>query len=192
MRSLIHLIGAAALAAAAAVTGYFGQKVFGGMRMKGSTDLDYVIVLGARVKGTVPSRSLALRISCAKECMDRMPDAVFILSGGQGSDEEISEAACMRECLLACGADPERIIMEDRSTSTRENLQFSDALTGCGSARTGILSNDFHIYRAVALAKKMGYAHPEGIAAPSDPVTRPRYILREICALAVETLKGEV
>jgi uncharacterized SAM-binding protein YcdF (DUF218 family) len=88
--------------------------------------------------------------------------------------------------------DPERLVLEDRSVSTRENLVFSDQLTGCGKARTGIVSNNFHIYRAVGLARKLGYAHPEGIAASSDAVMQVHFVVREIFALAKEKLKGHI
>ena len=73
-----------------------------------------------------------------------------------------------------------------------ENLKFSDEMTGCKEKKTGILSNDFHVYRAVRLAKKLGYVSPEGIAAQSDPFMELHYIVREIFALVKEQLKGNI
>ena len=179
-------------AAAAALFVYFGAQVFSGMSAQAEGDLDYVIVLGAQVRGTTASRALTHRLRRALACAEQMPDAVLVLSGGQGDGEDISEAECMRRWLTEQGVDPERLVLEDRSVSTREYLVFSDQLTGCASARTGIVSNNFHIYRAVGLARKLGYAHPEGIAASSDAVMQVHFVVREIFALAKEKLMGHI
>ena len=75
------------------------------------------------------------------------------------------------------------MILEENSTSTRENLAFSDALAGCGKMRTGIVTNDFHVARALTLAEKEGYTDPIGIPSPADPVLELHFIVREIVAL---------
>ena len=98
----------------------------------------------------------------------------------------------MKRYLVKNGISSDRLILEEKSTDTRENLKFSDEMTGCKEKKTGILSNDFHVYRAVRLAKKMGYTSPEGIAAQSDPFMEPHYIVREIFALIKEQLKGNI
>ena len=89
----------------------------------------------------------------------------------------------------AAGVEEERLILEDRSTSTRENLLFSDQLTGCGSSRCGIISNDFHICRVMKLARKAGYRDCYGIAAEGDPVMELHYIVRESVALFMMALQ---
>ena len=78
------------------------------------------------------------------------------------------------------------------SSHTKENLEFSNELTGCADAGTGVLSNNFHVYRAVKLAQKLGYRQAEGIAAPSDPVMQVHYVVREVFALVKEKLKGQI
>lgn len=98
----------------------------------------------------------------------------------------------MRRYLTERGIPKERLILEETSTSTKENLEFSDALTGCGKKRTGILSNNFHVYRAVLLAQKLGYEHAEGIAAASDPLMQVHYVVREAAALLKEKLMGNI
>lgn len=114
-------------------------------------DLDYVIVLGAGLNGSRPSRPLQQRINTAYEYSMNHPDAILILSGGQGPDEAISEAECMRRELLSMGIPEERLIKEERSTSTEENIRYSYLILkdrGDEGAKIGVLTNSFHIYRA--------------------------------------------
>lgn len=168
------------------------RNVFSGMKSRGSRNLDYVVVLGAQVKGEAPSKALGKRLQKVLEYAQANSDTVLILSGGQGSGEDISEAECMRRYLTERGIPEERLILEETSTSTKENLKFSDALTGCAKKRTGILSNNFHVYRAVKLAEKLGYEHAEGIAAASDPLMQVHYVVRETAALLKEKLVGNL
>lgn len=173
----------------------FGILCFGvlrGMNWKGSKDLDYVVVLGAQVKGDVPSRALTKRLVKAYEYAEENPDTILILSGGQGAGENITEAKCMKDWLVSEGVSEDRMILEERSTDTKENLLFSNQMTSCAKKRTGILSNNFHVFRAVRLAEKLGYVMPEGIAAASDPVMQVHYVVREVFALLKEILKGNI
>lgn len=163
-----------------------------GMMWKGSEDLDYVVVLGAQVKKEAPSRALRKRLEKALEYAEENENTILILSGGQGSGEDISEAECMRRYLTEHGISRERLILEDRSTTTMENLKFSNELTDCANARTGILSNNFHVYRAVRLAEKQGYENAEGIAAKSDVFMQAHYVVREVFALIKEKLQGNI
>ena len=169
-----------------------GAQICGGMLSKPAQDLDYVIVLGAQVRGNTPSRALLKRLDCAADYARENPDTLFFLSGGKGSGEDISEAECMYEYLVAAGVEEERLIQEDRSTSTQENLQFCRELRDIRSSRVGILSNDFHVYRAGRMAKKQGYRDISLIPAPSDPGMQPHYVIREICALLVAKLTGQI
>ena len=91
-----------------------------------------------------------------------------------------------------CGSAWERLVLEEKSTNTKENLKFSDALTGCSQKNTGILSNNFHVYRAVKIAEKAGYEHPYGIAAPSDPIMQVHYVVREAAALIKAKIYGNI
>lgn len=152
-------------------------------------NMEYYLVLGAWVNGRQPSRALRKRLDKALSCAEKDPDARLILSGGQGDDEEISEAVCMRNYLTAAGVEEDRLILEDRSTSTRENLLFSNKLTGCGGARCGIISNDFHICRVMKLARQAGYRDCYGIPAEGDPVMELHYIVRESVALFMMVLQ---
>ena len=96
-----------------------------GGRTEPQENADYLIILGAKVNGTQPSLMLKQRIEAAAEYLKRNPNTIAIASGGKGSDENISEAQCIYEQLVALGIEPERILMENQSTSTVENLEFS-------------------------------------------------------------------
>ena len=115
-------------------------------------NLDYVIVLGAKVNGTSPSGALRNRIETAADYLKENPDTLVIASGGQGPDEGISEAECIRRGLIERGIDESRIIMEDVSTSTHENLSFSLPLIEKDAPSVGIVTNNFHVFRSMKLA----------------------------------------
>ena len=158
-----------------------------GMILRGSFTMpkepqDYVIVLGAHVRSTGPSRALALRLDKAYEYAAEHPDTTLIVSGGQGSNEPCPESRAMKQYLVEAGLPEERIVEEPASTNTRENLLFSRALIPEG-ASVGIISNDFHICRAVHLARKLGYPSVSGIPAKSDLATQPTNLLREFFAV---------
>ena len=121
---------------------------------------DYLIVLGAAVHGDVPSLALTHRLEGALEYMEKYPGSTAIVSGGKGDGENISEAQCMQDWLIAHGIDQTRIIMEDKATSTMENLQFSfDIIRSRGDELDGniaIVSSSYHLYRAKCMAKILG------------------------------------
>ena len=145
-------------------------------------EADYLIVLGCQVQGTVPSRMLRQRIHAAAAYLNTYPDALCIVSGGMGPGEDISEARCMADHLTAAGIDPGRILLEDRATSTMENLRFSMELMEDG-ATAAIVSNEFHLYRAGQMAQSLGL---EAALVPADtefPVLLASYSLREIFAV---------
>ena len=148
---------------------------------------DYVVVLGAGVRGTVPSLSLRNRIDAAYASLSANPDTICVVSGGQGPDEDITEAACMKRELTDMGIDPERIWEEDRSTSTKENLEFTLALieanTGLRPKTMGIVSSEYHLYRAGLLAADQG-VQAVGIPGKTSWFTLwANYHMREIVAV---------
>ena len=153
--------------------------------------LDYIIVLGAKVNGTVPSGSLRNRIQVGIEYLEANPGTTAILSGGQGPDEGISEAQCMYDYMTAAGIDPARLIMEDQSTDTSENLRFSRELIPEG-ASIGLVTNNFHIFRAMALAKGLGWEDIRGIPVATTLLSLPHYLMREFCGILYETVRGNL
>ena len=161
-------------------------KIVGGMRAKGEKEADYVLVLGAQVRGTTPSRALKRRLETACQYLRENPGAKALLSGGKGNGEEITEAKAMEEYLLGEGIDPARLILEDQSTSTVENLKFCQVFLDPGEDKVIIVTNNFHVFRALALARKQGYKRVSGLAAPSEPFYQPHYLMREFFALGKE------
>lgn len=144
---------------------------------------DYIIVLGAEVQGTRPSRSLLYRLHGAMNYLNMYPDSLAIVSGGQGDGEDITEAQCMRDWLVAMGISPERIIMEDKATSTMENLEYSFKLIRQrGDEPDGnvtILSSSYHLYRAKQMAKMQGVEAAGYAASPGNPVLALNFFIRE-------------
>lgn len=153
---------------------------------------DYIIVLGAKVRGTKVSRALRERLDCTITYATKHPQAKIIVSGGQGNGEDITEAQAMFEYLTNAGIDEKRVIREERSTNTAENFQYSLELAGDKQKKFLVVSNRFHIYRAVAIGKKMGMQHIEGLAAPTDGVMRLHYYLREAFAVVKYKISGAI
>ncbi len=144
-----------------------------------------VIVLGCQVRGERPSRMLARRLDTAYEVMERYPGAKVVVSGGKGIDEAISEAECMKRYLVGKGADVSRIIMEDTSTTTFENISNSFAITdpmGLGRDIT-IVTDGFHQYRAALIAKSVGAGEVTAVSANTEVRFIPTYWVREWLAL---------
>lgn len=154
------------------------------MRQQPSKPCRTVIVLGCMVRGERPSLQLRYRIEAAADYLDAHPEAVAILSGGQGRGERITEADCMFRELTARGIDPDRLYREDRSSTTRENLIYSMDLIRRENLAgpVAIVSNDFHIYRALRMAEDLGLP-AEGLAARSRRLALPFSVFREAMAM---------
>ena len=140
-----------------------------------------VIVLGCKVRGTEPSLMLWRRIQAAQKALSEYPDAVVVVSGGQGSDEDISEAECMKRELIALGVDASRIIKEDRSVTTAENLRFSKGLLEERGITGGLMiaTDGYHELRAQYLAKLEGLPDCSAAAAYTSWYLLPTYMVRE-------------
>lgn len=169
---------------AATVTGvYIGKGSLGNPQ----THCGYLIVLGAGVNGTVPSLSLRDRLVAAKAYLDANPDTLCIVSGGQGRGEAITEAQCMADWLTQHGIDKSRIILEDKATSTRENIAFSldliEEMTGVRPETAGIVSSEYHLFRAGLVAKQQGLTAVGIPAATHRTSLKINYFLREIAAV---------
>ena len=141
---------------------------------------DYLIVLGAGVNGTAPSLSMVNRLTAAKDYLDAHPDCIAVVTGGQGRGESITEAAAMTDWLTAHGIPQERIIREDRATSTAENLEYSFALIpDAANAKIAVCSSEYHLYRAEYAARQMGYTLAGVPGRTTYPVLRLNYFIRE-------------
>lgn len=159
---------------------------------KVSDDLDYLVVLGTRILEDGPSKDLKFRLDTACDYMLKNKNTVAIVSGGQGSNEPVSEALGMHDYLVEHGIDSNRIRMEDKSVSTVENLQFSYRLMEKQEGYVGIVTSNFHVFRGVKLAKAQGYKNVYGLAAPSDRFMLPNNMLREFVVMIKDFLVGNL
>lgn len=154
-----------------------------GFSSTGREKLDYIIVLGAQVWEDGPSRVLRYRLDAALTYLNENPDTICIVSGGQGSNEPFTEAEGMARYLIENGIDKERIYLEDDSTTTAENIRYSKELMEKDYESVGIVTNNFHVYRAMRIAKAQGLEHVYGIATESNRLFLPNNMLRECCAV---------
>lgn len=154
-------------------------------------ELDWLIVLGAQVRGTHITNSLRRRLDSALEYQKKHPGVKVIVSGGQGPGEAVTEADAMAEYLIENGVPEEQIRREDRSTSTRENLRFSRKFADAEQDRVGIVTNDFHIYRSSVIARQEGYRKLYMIPADSNPVFQINYLAREFFGVVYVWVKGK-
>ena len=154
--------------------------------------LDYVVVLGAKVNGTEPSGALRNRIQVASEYLLENPDTLCVASGGKGADEGISEALCILQGLTARGVSADRVILEENSTDTVENIRFTlEKIPDAERATIGVVTNNFHMYRAMRIADSQmpGAFYPIPVA--TSAFSLPHYLLREFAAVVVSTVTGK-
>lgn len=137
----------------------------------GDTGADtLIVVFGCRTYAYGPSKTLALRLDEAKKLLDALPDSICIVSGGQGGSEPTTESSAMKKYLVAKGVDPGRVIEEENSHSTSENVRLTKALVeklGIGRSRVIGVSTAFHLPRIESLAKR--YWQPIEVCASSSP-----------------------
>lgn len=155
------------------------------LRKKGrEKPIDYIpfmIVLGARVKGKTPTRALRARVNKAYEYLAKNENTIAILSGGKGEGEFISEALCMQNLLVEKGIQENRLILEDKSRTTEENIRFSKRWVK-KEEPVLIVSNDFHVWRGRVMAAESGFKKVYGLGAKTEPLLNLHYYTREIFA----------
>lgn len=149
-----------------------------------------MVILGCKVESWGPSILLQDRLDKALDYLEDYPDLTVVVSGGQGADEPMSEAQCMYDYLTAHGVDGSRILLEDQSHNTWENLRFTRALLeeqGVDASQLVVVSNGFHLTRVRMLWGRVwdGETTLSTLAAPSSHVpSRLKMYIREPFALA--------
>lgn len=119
---------------------------------------DLVIVLGCQVYGYNPSTELKSRLNKSIGILNKYPDLICIVSGGQGYDETVAEAAVMKKYLVDNNISENRIYEEDESSNTLENLLLSKKLIEDNNLKHGniiIVTSEYHIPRATLIAKRI-------------------------------------
>lgn len=186
-------------------------RIFSKMWVVPPENVQYVIILGACVRGIRVTRSLSYRLKKAASYAKRHPGCILVVSGGQGPGEDITEAQAMNSYLQELDISKDRILLEDRSVNTRENIMFSKKIIlgyekkrlsdGFGNTAAdmqeealtvAICSNNFHMYRAMALASAAGTWKVYGLAAMTDPFMWLSFTVREGIALFKELLFGHI
>lgn len=143
--------------------------------------IDYTIILGAGLDGAQVSTRLKKRLDEAYNALNSI-DVPIIVSGGQGPDELVTEAYAMSEYLIEKGIKRERLILEDQSTSTQENLLFSSKYIQRSKNNLLIITSDYHMFRAKMLGKRLNYKI-QGISVKSSREELPKQFIREIFAV---------
>lgn len=191
--------------------------IFGRIPSTAESGLDYVIVLGAGVRDDGLSKTLKLRLDKAAEYAAENPESVLVLSGAQGAGEPVAEAQAMQAYLSEQGITEEQMILEDRSYSTLENIVYSRLLIEADReakkaqwqkertgnvfpamqvadkpVRIGIITSNFHLYRARMIARKQGLTDVRGIASESDRILFVHFCLRDSLAILKDRLMGNL
>ena len=159
--------------------------------------VDYVIILGARVKGEKPAKSLMERIKAATEYLKENPEVKVIATGGKGKNEGIAEGVAIKRELLKNGISEDRIILEDKSKNTVENFRFSlekirnsengknknSENNGNRKIKVLIVTNDYHIFHSKNIARKVGFDNKDyeiyGLPAKTPLISIPQSYFRE-------------
>ena len=182
-RTAVKVIGIGVFVVLAGAMTFIGLE--GRSQWDEAREADYAVVLGAQIHGTAPSRTLRERLDVAMEFLEENPDALVVVSGGQGSDEIVPEASVMYDYLERQGADMTRVLMEDASHDTRQNLENSSALVaaeGVDPSHPVIITSEFHLCRAKYIAGTLGL-DATGLGSRTTPgILMLNYLLREVFA----------
>ncbi|WRS26270.1 YdcF family protein [Oscillospiraceae bacterium MB08-C2-2] len=177
----VGLIGAAFLSMRMGEAGWRNQVTH--------QPVDGVVVLGGKIRGDQPTLVLGRRLDKAAAYLLENPQLPCVVTGGQGADEEYTEASIMAAYLERAGVAPHRILQEDQSVNTQQNLAFAAALLPEGTQSVVIVTDGFHQLRAGIYAKMAGL---EGIALSSKTPwgLLPAYWVREWAAIGVAFVKS--
>lgn len=168
-----------------------GIIIFSGNK-KPSYNADYILVLGAQIRGREITNSLKKRLDTAVSYLEKNNGTKVIVSGGKGNGEDISEAEAMRKYLLEKGISDEKILVETESTNTYENIIYSKAFLETGNESVIIVTNRFHVFRGTSIAKKQGIKNVQGLSASSDKILALNYYVREALAVIKDKICGNM
>jgi uncharacterized SAM-binding protein YcdF (DUF218 family) len=165
--------------------------IIGHSKQKADAGINYIIILGAQVRGTEITKNLIKRLNAAISYLKDNPETITIVSGGKGDSETLTEAEAMKQYLLQHNIKESHIIKEDRSRNTFENVLYSKSLLKSGGT-VAIVTNGFHIYRSICIAKKQGLNQAQGLAAPTDRILAVNYYFREAVGVLKDKLLGNL
>lgn len=149
-----------------------------------------VVILGSGVKDGKPDIMLKDRLDTAATYLLENPDSRAICCGGTDPRDQLSEAEVMRRYLVNKGVDNHRILLDEQSTSTEENIRFAVTLMGEEERPIAICSSNFHLYRAKMFAGKEGLGEVSLLAAPTPAMLLPAFWFREVFGISRMWLLG--
>ena len=159
----------------------------------GEDGVDYLIVLGSKMSGEGMSDTLRNRLDATCDYLTRNPKTRCIVSGGKLPDEPFSEADVMFDYLSGHGISPDRIIREDQSRNTVENISYCKDLVEDPCARSvEVVTSDYHLFRSLSIARKAGFTHVCGLAAASPRRSLPNSLVRESLAIIKDFATGHL
>lgn len=154
-------------------------------------DVDFIVVLGCGLNGDKVTPLLASRLEAGMHYRETYsPRATFLVSGGRGRDESVSEAAAMRDYLIERGVSPSDILIEDESTTTWENLRFSKPIMERANPSYACVcvTNNFHVFRSALFARNVGI-NGQAVGAKTAGYYLPTALIREYAALILSYRK---
>lgn len=153
-----------------------------GMKRSADSQQGTVIVLGCRVYSYGPSLMLKARMDAACEYLNDNPGSICIVCGGQGSNEPESEADAMYTYMTGKGIEPSRIYKDGISEDTNENLTNAAEIIKQNDLdqKCAIVTSDYHCYRALKNAERLGYEDPAAIPADTLWWLFPSAYVREM------------
>lgn len=180
-----------------AVGAFFAAEAY---ESKGNLDFepDFLLILGCRVRGDEPEPTLKMRTAKAAEFLSEHKNTIAICCGGiVHADQTKSEAEAIKDGLMKAGIEESRILLEDKSTTTKENFsnakKIIDGMSLQSEPKIAFLSSEFHLMRSLYIAKRTG-VKVRSVAAPSPKEQRVKNYIRELLvfpATIAETGKKE-
>lgn len=157
-------------------------------------NIDYMIVLGAGLDGYNVGKTLKSRLDKAIEYYELNKDVEIIVTGGQGKNEVISEAEAMYNYLVSKDIPKEKIIKEDKATTTLENIIFSKEILekiSSENKKVLIVTNEFHLTRSMIIANILGIEN-EGLASETPIRVRVNYLIREYPTMIIDLVRTSI
>ena len=193
LRSRLFLLGVLLLGVISFV--WIETLVLQAARPDSVVNAKYAVVLGAGLRGDQPSQTLKNRLDKGVEYLRANPEAKIVAAGGVGAAATLSEAEVMKRYLTAQGIAETRVLLEDKSRTTDENLKFTKALIiareGMPAHSIAVITSDYHLYRAKQIAGKY-YPQVQGLAAESALMLKINYAIREYFAVIKFWLQEEM
>lgn len=152
---------------------------------------EYILVLGCGLRGKELTRTAVARAEAAIEYLEKNDGCKAVLCGGQGKNELVSEAKALYDYMAGRGIDKQRMVLEEKSTDTTQNIKFAkELLPDVSNMVVGVVTNDFHLYRSALIMKKAGFSEVHTISAPTPrvPFLHVSLFLREYFSILFEYL----